>query len=211
MIDLYPEAPDLQAYLECTEVVNFTHPLVVEWCAQFMTVGLPEVELVERIYTFVRDQIAHSGDIHATAVTCHAAEVLQARHGICCAKAYLLAALLRSVGIPTGFCYQKLRADDEPDAPFVIHGLNAVYLSAIGRWIRLDARGNKPGVNAAFRLDEEQIAWPINQERGERDDPVVYAQPWPAVVKALQSSATRAELYPRWLALFTPDIEAKFA
>ena len=58
-------------------------------------------------------------------------------------KAYLLAAILRNLGIPTGFCYQKLILDVEEKPWLVIHGLNAIYLKSVSKWIRVDARGNK--------------------------------------------------------------------
>ena len=97
-----------------------------------------------------------SWDIQSSRVTCKASDVLYYKEGICYAKANLLAALLRSQGIPTGFCYQRLMLFDTPDKGYCIHALNAVYLASINRWIRLDARGNKPGVKAEFSILHEQ-------------------------------------------------------
>jgi len=34
-----------------------------------------------------------------------------------------------------------------------------VYLAEFNKWIRLDARGNKEGVNAQFSIDQEQLAY----------------------------------------------------
>ena len=74
---------------------------------------------------------------------------------------------------------------DAPDARYIIHGLNAVFLSKEKRWIRLDARGNKPGVYAQFSVNEERIAFPCRAECGETDFPTVYASPPSSVMEAL--------------------------
>ncbi len=59
-----------------------------------------ETEFVKMAYEYVRDMISHSADISADTVTCSASEVLKAGHGICFAKAHLLAAILRSKSVP---------------------------------------------------------------------------------------------------------------
>jgi transglutaminase-like putative cysteine protease len=127
-------------------------------------------------------------------VTCKASEVLLSKHGICFAKSHLLAALLRVNGIPAGFCYQKLRLSDAA-SPLILHGLNGVYIAEMRRWIRLDARGNKPGVNASFSLSEERLAFPIQPELGERDYPMIFVNPDANVVGKLLQHKTRAELW----------------
>ena len=109
--------------------------------------------------------------------------MLRERVGICYAKSHLLAALLRAQGIPAGFCYQKLGA---------LHGLNAVRLD--GRWVRLDARGNKTGADGQFSLAEERLAWPVDEACGDVDYPVIYAAPAPVVLDFLMT----AEPGPRW-------------
>ena len=63
------------------------------------------------------------------------------------------------------------------------------------KWIRLDARGNKPGVNAKFSIDSEMLAFPICPEKGEVDVPVIYADPDTEIVKTLQSYGLRSELW----------------
>ena len=95
----------------------------------------------------MRDEIKHSWDVQDKRVTKSATEVLEQEVGICWAKANLLAALLRACGIPTGICYQRLTLGDVPETGFCIHALNAVYIKSLDRWIRLDARGNKTGVD----------------------------------------------------------------
>jgi transglutaminase-like putative cysteine protease len=144
-------------------------------------------------YEFVRDEIHHSGDIDSDRVTKSASEVLEYQEGICIAKSLLLAALLRCGGISTGFCYQRLTKYDTPDTGYIVHGLNAVYLSCEKKWMRLDARGNKENVDAQFSIHEEKIAFPVRAEYGEVDYPIIYAKPHHLVMNALEKCKTRSE------------------
>ena len=107
----------------------------------------------------------------------------------------MLAALLRCKSIPTGFCYQKLILDDETAPVLIYHGLNGVYIKELEKWIRLDARGNKEGVNAQFSIETEQLAFPIRPELGEVDDYVVYPNPDAKVLERLQKCSTRTQLW----------------
>ena len=128
-------------------------------------------------FLYVRDQIDHSWDIQADEVTKTSVEVLRSGHGICYAKANLLTGLLRNVGIPTGYCYQKLRLFDDEEKRYCIHALNAVYFEILEKWVRIDARGNKPGINAQFFLDREQLAFEPNTNLGEQDYNVIFTRP----------------------------------
>ena len=134
---------DLNAYLKPSEVVDYNNP-EIQLKAWELAQGLEQIEMAKSIYHFVRDEIHHSLDIESDIVTCQASDVLKEGQGICFAKSNLLAALLRFMDIPTGFCYQTLTHEDG----FVLHGLNAVYLD--GGWFRLDARGNRADVDAQF-------------------------------------------------------------
>lgn len=112
-------------------------------------------------------------------MTLTASQVLSERVGLCYAKSHLLVALLRAGGIPAGLCYQRLRDGDG----HVLHGLIAVHLR--GGWHRQDARGNKPGVEARFSLDGEQLAYIVDADAGEVDYPAVHVSPVKPVVAAL--------------------------
>ena len=105
----------------------------------------------------------------------------------------LLAAILRCGGIPTGLCYQRLTKGDTPDSGYIIHGLNAVFLSDERKWIRLDARGNKKNIDAQFSTDKEKIAFPVRVEYDEVDYPVFFAIPHPLVMDALEKYINRRE------------------
>ena len=186
---------DINEYLKCDEVIDFYYNDVSKLADQLYSESESETEFVKMAYKYVRDMISHSADISADTVTCSASEVLKAGHGICFAKSHLLAAILRSKSVPAGFCYQKLILDDETAPVLIYHGLNGVYLREYGKWIRLDARGNKPGVNAQFSIDSEMLAFPIRPEKGEVDVPVIYADPDTEIVKTLQSYGLRSELW----------------
>ena len=186
---------DINEYLKCDEVIDFDNTDVSKLADQLYSESERETEFVKMAYEYVRDMISHSADISADTVTCSASEVLKAGHGICFAKSHLLAAILRSKSVPAGFCYQKLILDDESAPVLIYHGLNGVYLREYGKWIRLDARGNKPGVNAQFSIDSEMLVFPIRPEKGEVDVPVIYADPDTEIVKTLQSYGLRLELW----------------
>ncbi|MEU9302471.1 transglutaminase family protein [Streptomyces sp. NPDC048269] len=193
-MELIQEQPDLAAYLVADDVIDHHHPLVRETAdALWTATGGEASSYAAAAFEFVRDTIPHSADSGDARVSWRASDVLATRNGICYAKSHALAALLRAQGIPTAFCYQLL-ADDDGTNP-VIHGLIALRLPGGSRWHRQDARGNKPGVDARFSLDGEQLAFPVRPELGEIDHPELYAAPHPAALKALQESADRPELW----------------
>lgn len=178
-------------------MVDVSHPLIQTCVDSLGTSQQSKEEKVRATFHFVRDQIHHSWDIQSRRITCKASDVLRHREGICYAKAHLLAALLRAQGIPTGFCYQRITLGDSPDTGYCLHGLNAVRLSS--RWIRLDARGNKPGVHAEFSTDREQLAFPVRPHYGETDHPTIFPHPHPATVQVLQKQTDCLEMYRKHL------------
>lgn len=184
----------LDDYLRRTDIVDFDDERIIVLAERFRTENQSEKDLIRSIYEFVRNEIKHSADVKGRIITCRASDVLKAGEGICFAKSHLLAALLRCNGIPTGFCYQFLRLDDD-DSPLILHGLNAVYMKNVDRWIRLDARGNKPGVDARFSIDTEQLAFVVRTEKGERDIPMIYTDPDANVISALTLAKSFEELW----------------
>lgn len=178
-----------EAYLESTDIIDWKTPAVADLAREIAVPHGQPIDVARACFEWVRDEIGHSGDIHAEVVTCSASGVLKEKTGWCFAKSHLLAALLRANGIPAGLCYQRLRRDD--GTGFILHGLNAVYLPKIG-WYRTDARGNKAGVNALFTPPDEKLAWPIS-EPGELDLPGIWAEPLPSVVRYLRENNSLAE------------------
>jgi len=194
MINLTPQFSDMARYLESSDILNFNYQ-VAELAHSITASSKDEVDFVKNAFEFVRDKISHSADIEGKTVTCTASEVLMAKEGICYAKSHLLAAILRANSVPTGFCYQILVLNDETAPHHILHGLNAVYIDKINKWIRLDARGNKPGVDAQFSLEQEQLAFRVRTEKGEKDIPIIFAEPDKNVVHALRSNQTIEALW----------------
>ncbi len=194
-MNISPFTDNLEAYLKEDDVIDFGNEDIVKFADLLSQNTNCEIEYIKAAYEFVRDRISHSADINEDIITCSASEVLKEGHGICFAKSHLLAALLRCKGIPAGFCYQKLILDDETAPVLIYHGLNGVYLKGYSKWIRLDARGNKEGVNARFSVDEEQLAFPVRSEKGEEDGFVIYPAPDVKILEKLRNNKTRTELW----------------
>ncbi|MBF0356738.1 MAG: transglutaminase family protein [Alphaproteobacteria bacterium] len=182
---------DLSPYLQPSPIIDFDHPDVATLARKLAAGKTSDNDITKACFEFVRDRIAHSVDAKMNPVTCRASDVLHEGHGYCYAKSHLLAALLRANQLPAALCYQRLSIDDK-GPPFCLHGLNAVFLKAFG-WYRLDARGNKPGIEAGFDPPQEVLAFTPKLE-GERDLPDLHAEPLPEVLAALSS-------YKSWKAL----------
>lgn len=178
---------DMRPYLASSTWIDVDHPGVAAKARALAQGAVDEHDLVRRCFEFVRDEIQHSNDFKRNPVTCKASDVLWHGTGYCYAKSHLLAALLRANGIPTGLCYQRLSVSDEGGAPYCLHGLNAVWLTGLG-WYRIDARGNKPGVRAAFTPPVEALAFALNDPM-ERDLPEIWPEPLACVVEVLQRCA----------------------
>lgn len=182
---------NFEDFLRCTEIIDFDDEAVAAKAKELGGGCDGDVEIAKRCFEFVRDEIRHTNDYKDDVTTCKASEVLAHGTGWCYAKSHLLAALLRANGIPTALCYQRLSVFDD-GAPYCLHGLNAVYLKDYG-WYRVDARGNKEGVNAQFRPPYEQLAFGLNFE-GEKDIDGLFADPMPVVTEALRKYDTREEV-----------------
>lgn len=180
------EILDLSAYLTADDVIDHHDPVVRETAALLAEGTHDPHEYAEAAFEYVRDAIPHSFDSGDPRVSWRASDVLEQRNGICYAKSHALTALLRVRGIPAGLCYQRLTEDDGSDP--ALHGLIALRLPRTDRWSRLDARGNRPGVDARFSLTTERLAFPVRPELGECDYPLVYAAPLPAVVACLRAA-----------------------
>jgi transglutaminase-like putative cysteine protease len=177
----------MQRYLSSSTYIDFDTP-AVRACASRLAAGATsELDVARACFEFVRDEIRHSVDFQMNPVTCKASDALRHGTGYCYAKSHLLAALLRANGIPAGLCYQRLSVGTG-GAPYCLHGLNAVYLKDFG-WYRIDARGNKPGVDARFAPPVEYLAFAV-REREERMLPEIWAEPLSIVVDALERRAT---------------------
>ena len=194
-MNIKPLTEHIEEYIKEDEIIDYSNEMIVKLAEELYEQSGNETEYIRAAYEYVRDHISHSADINEDIITCSASEVLKEGHGICFAKSHLLAALLRYKSIPTGFCYQKLILDDETAPVLIYHGLNGVYMKEYEKWIRLDARGNKEGVDAQFSPDKEQLAFPIRPEMGEKDDLTVYPNPDVKVLEKMRRNKTRTNLW----------------
>ena len=184
--------PSMNQYLSHNEFIDGDHPTVALKAAGLACGSTNPTETARRCYEFVRDQIRHSWDFQLNPVTCKASDVLFHGTGFCYAKSHLLAALLRANSIPAGLCYQRLLIETGGTS-YSLHGLNAVYLSQYG-WYRVDARGNKPGVQAEFCPPVEKLAFPVS-DPGEADFREIWPDPLPVVIKTLTENATCDQVF----------------
>lgn len=189
----------MEQYLAVSEIIDWQHPEILALAAELATNAPLPAAVAERCFTWVRDSIRHSWDYQLNPVTCSSSEVLRHRTGYCYAKSHLLAALLRANRLPAGFCYQRLSLG-RSGPPYCLHGLNAVYLPKHG-WYRIDARGNKEGIDAGFTPPVERLAFAIG-DWPEGDLPEIWPAPLPCVVAALRRYRDVRELYDN-----LPDIE----
>lgn len=186
-------------YLRRTDVIDWDHPAVTER-ARAIAAGCEDTAAVAKAcFEWVRDEVIHSRDFERNPVTWRASDVLLHRTGYCYAKSHLLAALLRANGIPAGFCYQRLSVGDA-GPPFCLHGFNAIELPGVG-WYRVDARGNRAGIDAQFKPPVERLAFAL-QSAEEAEFANVFADPLECVVDSLRRCGTWGEVLAN-----LPDIE----
>ena len=178
-------------YLGRSDVIDWDHPAVLEQ-ARVLAPGRDDVAaIVQASFEWVRDEVAHSRDFERNPVTWRASDVLLHRTGYCYAKSHLLAALLRANGIRAGLCYQRLSVGDS-GPPYCLHGFNAIELPGVG-WYRVDARGNRAGIDAQFTPPVERLAFGL-QSAEEAEFANVFAEPLACVVDSLRRCGTWEEV-----------------
>ena len=181
----------MKNYLEETEIIDFSEANIQNLSKILAKDCKSDIEIAKNCFTFVRDEIRHTGDFQDNITTYKASDVLRHKTGWCYAKSHLLAALLRANNIPTGFCYQRLSCSEYKEDIYCLHGLNAIYLKEFG-WYKVDARGNKEGVNAEFNPPIEKLAFEIG--KNEFDLPDIYEKPLDIVVETLKKYKTYQEM-----------------
>ncbi len=182
----------IENFLKEDDYVDFTAPIIMQKVEELFKGVDREVDKARIAYEFVRDEVSHIFDTKEDVVKAKASEVLQYKAGICHSKACLLAALLRAVGIPAGFCFQHLTLADDDSLGYCVHAYNAVFVE--NHWIRLDARGNKEGVDAQFSIGEPILAFKERPQYDEYTCPGIYATPHKATMKMLEEVSTMQEI-----------------
>ena len=176
----------MDKFLAASRYIDFDADNIQAKIYELFSDSMSSIDKARIAFEFVRDEIPHSFDCDATVITARASDVLKHRTGICHAKANLLAALLRSQGVPTGFCFQRITLADDDSMGYCVHAFNAVYVG--GKWIKLDARGNKPGVHTHFSTEEPSLAFECRPEYEEHFWKGIYAEPHLATMRALEES-----------------------
>lgn len=179
-----PEIMDL--FLQEHKYIDFSAPIIQAKLKELFNGITDDLKKAQTAYEFVRDEILHTFDIHSNTITAKASDVLKHKTGICHAKANLLAALLRVQGIPTGFCFQRITLANDDSMGYCIHCYNAIYID--GYWVKVDARGNKSGVNAQFSLEKPILAYPCRPEYDEYFWQGIYAAPHKATMQMLENA-----------------------
>lgn len=72
--------------------------------------------------------------------------------------------------------------------------MNAVFLRSLNKWQRLDARGNKKGIDAQFSIDEEKLAFTTQGKYDEKDYPIIYRKPHPKTIAVLEEHTDALEM-----------------
>ena len=113
------ERPDLDRYLEDTEIIDWQTPAVSQRARALASRRPDSVRTAQACFEWVRDNVKHSGDHKAPVTTCNASDVLREGTGWCFAKSHLLAALLRACPLcnnceVNGEALHRIRAGDLP-------------------------------------------------------------------------------------------------
>jgi len=166
---------DIRIFLAENKYIDFSSTMIQDKVKSLFYGMDNDIEKAKIAYKYVRDEIPHTFDIQSDIITAKASDVLKYNTGICHAKANLLAALLRSQGIPAGFCFQHLTLSDDDSSGYCIHCYNAIFID--NHWIKVDARGNTNGKNAQFSLAEPQLAFENRNNYDEYYFEGIYANP----------------------------------
>ena len=211
----------MERYLRPTAFLDADHPRVRE-LAETATAGVTDnTERAVRLYYAVRDGLRYDPySIDFSPETCTASAVIARGRGYCVAKATVLAAAARALGIPSrlGFAdvrnhlaTPRLREQMGTDV-FYYHGYTELHLE--GRWVKVTPAFNielcrRFGVRPLeFDGREDSIFHPLDAEgrqhmeylhdRGSRDD-----------VPLDELREAMARLYPHMHGPLTGDFHAE--
>lgn len=181
-----------QMFLEENEYIDFNNDVIKSTAERLFYKIDSDVDKARIAYEFVRDKIPHTFDIKSNTIVSKASDVLIYKTGICHAKSNLLAALLRLEKIKCGFCFQHLTLVSDDSLGYCVHGYNAAFIN--NKWIKIDARGNKKGINAKFSLDKPVLAYKNREEYDEYFWPGIYSKPHLEVMKMLDEANTLEDI-----------------
>ena len=141
---------DMLQYLQPTPVIDYNHPLILEYAQKNKGNSSDPREQAVSLYYAVRDGIRY--DPYQTDVSIkglQASETIKHGYGWCVSKAILLAACCRAVGIPARLGYadirnhlstERMRKQMKTDI-FYWHGYTAIYINE--NWIKATPAFNR--------------------------------------------------------------------
>jgi hypothetical protein len=91
------ESNKREDYLQDLPEICLSHPLLKRLSQKLFNNTKNEIEIIQRAFLYVRDQIDHSWDIQADEVTKTSVEVLRSGHGIIAKRWYSYRLLLSKV------------------------------------------------------------------------------------------------------------------
>ncbi len=138
-----PATPfDPQPFLQASSLIESDDPQIRRLARSLVTDGVDPLAHARRLERWVFDQIGFSG---AGIGLASARQTLDSKDGDCTENAFLLAALLRAVNIPSRVVVGLVGAgEDEGHTRFVPHAWVEAY---IGGWLSLDAAVYAPQVD----------------------------------------------------------------
>ena len=130
-------------YLKSTSFIDCDNPKIIEYAESVTRSATSPIDKAIQLYYAVRDDVRYDPyDIRLDLAHLKASYTLERRRGYCVAKAALLAAVSRAVGIPSrlGFAdvrnhlnTARLKEIMQTDL-FVYHGYTELFLN--GRWVK---------------------------------------------------------------------------
>jgi hypothetical protein len=79
----------MEPFLQVSDVIDWQHPSVHSKAMELAKDASTALQVAQRSFEWVRDNIQHSSDYKRNPVTCAASEVLAAGTGYCYAKSHL--------------------------------------------------------------------------------------------------------------------------
>ncbi|MDG2050198.1 MAG: transglutaminase family protein [Myxococcota bacterium] len=195
---LKPDRTELGRYLEDTIVIDWQTPAVLDRTRDLVAgVGADEDELkrVDVFFRFVRDEVGDALGSEIDAVACSASQALKLGAALVYSRCHLLAALLRSCGVPAGFGYQRLAQEAAEGTR--LHGFVGVWLARRSIWVDLDPCGVKPGVDSSPPQVDEGLMDPA-AGGAELTYPTLWARPARDVTDLLDQAPDLATIRSRF-------------
>ena len=141
---------DFQKYLTATPFIDWDNQKIIEYARLVTRRDSSPVKRAISLFYAVRDDVRYDPyDVHLDLAHLKASYTLQVQRGYCVAKAVLLAAASRAIGIPSrlGFAdvrnhltTARLKASMGTDL-FVYHGYTELFLN--GRWVKATPAFNR--------------------------------------------------------------------